>query len=145
MNFSGRRTVHFLGNLIPLLTHDYVENIACARSLHDGTLIRPMEAADQFDRDSDEWVTIWWQGDRNRSSDVLAGIAAANLINEFVQLQSLGKPPEYAKHLLILLSRHYHRKTGQNIFLRDDASVLCAVVEDAKRYWPDRVWDLLRK
>jgi len=145
MNFSGRRTVSFLGNLIPLLTHDYVENLACARSLHDGTLIRPMEAMDPFEKNSDEWVTIWWQGDRNRSSDVLAGIAAANLINEFVQLKSLGKPPEYARHLYILLSRHYHQKTGQNIFLRDDASMLCAVVEDAKRYWPDRVWELMRK
>ena len=146
MHFSGRKTVAFIANLIPLCTHEYVDGLLCARSLHDGSLIRPMKSEEPFEEDSDEWVTVWWQGDPNRSSDVLAGLLASKLICKFVQLQSVGKSAKQAKDLLEHLAAHYEHKTGQNVFLyTDEDSQFSEIVEGAKRYWPDAVWESLKR
>lgn len=146
MHLSGQRSVRFIANLIPLFTDDHVDGLHCARSLHDGSLIRPMQSDEPFEEESDEWVTVWWQGDPNRSSNVLAGLLVSKLISEFVQLQSVGKSAKYPKDLLEHLSEHYKVKTGQNLFLyTDDDSELSAVIEGAKRYWPDAVWEILKR
>ena len=146
MYFSGRTTAAFIANLIPLFTHEFVEGVLCARSLSDGSLIRPMQSREPLKADSDEWVTVWWQGDPNRSSDVLAGLLASKLISEFVQLQSVGKPRKYSKDLLEHLAEHYQHKTGQSIFLyTDEDSGVSEIIETAKRYWPDAVWEILKR
>ncbi len=146
MHLSGRKTVNFISNLIPLFTFEFVDDVLCARSLHDGSLIRPMQSNEPFEEDSDEWVTVWWQGDSNRSANVLAGLLASKLIADFVQLQSVGKTEKYSRELMARMSEHYQVKTGQSIFLyNEEQSELSQVVDAAKRYWPDAVWELIKR
>jgi hypothetical protein len=68
MTNKSQAVVHFLASLIPLYSGEQHEGTWCARSLHDGTLVLPV---DESDRDEERGtVRVRWQGDPARASDV---------------------------------------------------------------------------
>lgn len=67
---SSQRYVNFIGSLIPLYQQEFVNEKWCARSLRDGTVLLPQEQLD--DGLDDRWITVWWQGDRHRESELTA-------------------------------------------------------------------------
>ncbi len=109
-----------------------------------------MPLADQTDPfdDPDEWVTVWWQGDKARASDLPANLVASNAVVEFVMFHSVGKDAGYSSNLLTHLAEHYAHKTGGSLclpYLDDEETPLSRAIRSAKRFWPDAVWELLKK
>ena len=92
-----------------------------------------MQCEEPGEEGEDEWVTIWWQGDKHRKSEVLAGLIASRLIAEFVQIQSIGKSAGFPGRLLTHLASHNERKTGQHTFFYpDDENAIFKALEKAK-------------
>lgn len=148
MSKASDETVAFIANLIPLYTHLTKGPGLQAMCLRDGTLIMPVSNDDDPYDDPDEWVTVWWQGDESRASDLPANLVASNAVVEFVKFHSVGKDAEYSGNLLSHLAEHYERKTGGSLYLpylQDDATTLSKAIKNAKRFWPDAVWELLKK
>jgi hypothetical protein len=144
MHLSGKHTVGFIANLLPIFTFDQVNDLNAARSLQDGTLIRPLVV----DEPCDEFVEVWWQGDSGRSTHVMTDLIASRAVVDFVRFHSVGKDPDYSKQLLDHLREHYEHKTSRSLYLPyadDGQSVGGNIIKGAKRYWPDAVWEILKK
>ncbi|PTU72792.1 hypothetical protein [Pseudomonas mangrovi] len=146
MHLSGEDAVLFISNLAPLYTLERVGNLTGARCLRDGTLILPVQVDEPLPAGESAWVKVWWQGDRLRESEHLAGLIASNALIEYVQLQSVGKPAAYTEALLDHLAQHYEFKTGEGLFLHTDPeSPISKASERIKDYWPDAAWSLICK
>jgi hypothetical protein len=109
----SHRIVGFISNLAPLYDYEVVNGVGCARSLSDGTLILPMDEAKD---DEPCFVTVHWQGDPARRSEVLGVELASLAVIRYVELQSVasGQPAksEYAR-----LAEHFTFKTGGSLML----------------------------
>lgn len=146
MGQSSQRYIDFIGNLTPLFQHEQVEQLWCARSLRDGTLLLP-----QLDIDEsldDDWISVWWQGDRHRISNVDGTQLASIALVDYVQYHSTGKPTQHSADLLEHLSQHFVFKTGGCLHLpyaEDELHALGKIFDVAKRYGPDLAWDVLKK
>lgn len=64
MSPKSQAIVGFLANLIALYEGERRDDVWCARSLADGTLIFPVDETD-WDEERGT-VRVWWQGDAQR-------------------------------------------------------------------------------
>lgn len=147
MHRTQNRHINFIANLIPLYQGEWHGDLYCARSLRDGTLLLPHQ---DDDGGNEELITIWWQGDSSRSTDVTASIVASNAVAEYVQQASLGKSPEYATALLLHLMQHFEHKTGDSLYLpyaQDDQEMdgLAKIIEAAKKIGIELALECLKK
>lgn len=143
---TSQRYVNFIGSLLPLYQQEQISELWCARSLRDGTLLLPQLQID--DRQDDHWITVWWQGDRNRASEVDGTQMASIALVDYVQFHSAGKPPKHLVDLLEHLSQHFTFKTGEHLYLpyaEDELRAFGKVLDAVKRYGPDLAWEGLKK
>lgn len=146
MTYSGQRVVDFIANLAPLYHSEDVGRRRGARSLRDGTLM--LAQLDDDSEPEDARVTVWWQGDPNRSSDVPAYLLASNALVSYVQFHSTGHDVEHAANLLEHLSQHFGHKTGATLYLpyqEEDFAFLGKVLKITKNVGPKVAWEILKK
>jgi hypothetical protein len=115
MKMTGHNFISFLQGLSPLYTHDHVNGLVGARSLEDGTLILPF--LDEDESMEEEWITIWWQGDQQRSSDVQAIFYISHALMRHCQFHCTGKSSKTVLDMYEGLARHFTFKTGQSLML----------------------------
>lgn len=146
MSQSSQRYVSFIGNLMPLYQHEQVDNLSAARSLRDGTLMLPkLDIDDSLD---DDWITVWWQGDCRRASNVDGTQLASIALVDYVQFHSAGKTPQHLAGMIEHLSQHFTFKTGGHLHLpyaEDELQAFAKILEMVKRYGPDLALDALKK
>lgn len=133
MEGSSQRYIDFIANLIPLYQHEAANDLSCARSLRDGTLLLPRHDLDE--NSGDDWIVVWWQGDPMRASDMQAFQLASIAVVDYVQFHSAGKGVDHAAGLLAHLSQHYEHKTGGSLYLpyaEDNSHALGKIVAIAK-------------
>ena len=146
MDQSSQRYVDFIGSLMPLYQQEQVNQLWCTRSLRDGTLLLP-----QLDIDEsldNHWITVWWQGDSQRTSDIDGTQLASIALVDYVQFHSVGKPSQHLTDLLEHLSQHFTFKTGGSLYLpyaEDELRSFGKVLDTVKRYGPDLAWEALKK
>jgi hypothetical protein len=102
--------VAFLGNLTPLYVHERVGAVRSARSLHDGTLILPVDESECEEERGE--VLVHWQGDPARSSKAQGDYLAALAIERYVRLHGAGATEESIAAELWFMARHFEFKTG---------------------------------
>lgn len=142
---TSQRYVNFIGNLMPLYQQELVREQWCARSLRDGTLLLPKDIEESQE---DHWVTVWWQGDCQRASEVDGTQLASIALVDYVQFHSAGKPFQNLANLLDHLSQHFTIKTGDRLYLpyaEDELRAFEKVLDVVKRYGPDLAWEALKK
>lgn len=107
--------VRFIANLLPLYSGERHNERWCARSLHDGTLILPFSADE--DPNDEGWVSILWQGDAQRQTEVLGEQIATLALERYVRLHGTGASEEAIAAELWFMAKHFHFKTGCEIYL----------------------------
>ena|SRR5690606_10445833 len=113
---KSRSVVSFIANLMPSYHGRSLNDVVCAESLDDGTLIIP-DQSDELDRHDDGWVFVRWQGDAGRQSEVLADSIATVAVVRHVQLHYAGQPIARMASEIEGLSQHYEFKTGGHLYL----------------------------
>lgn len=91
MSGKSEAIVSFIANLLPLYSGERHNERWCARSLHDGTLILPFADEDSND---EGWVSVLWQGDAQRQTDVLGEQIATLALERYVRLHGTGASME---------------------------------------------------
>jgi hypothetical protein len=107
--------VGFLANLMPLYAYENRDGIGCARSLHDGTLIWPVDESD-WDEERGA-VRVHWQGDPLRESLVDGDQIATLALERYVRLHGTGASEEALAAEMWFMARHFHFKTGCHVYL----------------------------
>lgn len=107
--------VGFLANLMPLYTHEARDSVWCARSLHDGTLILPVDESD-WDEERGT-VRVHWQGDPARESLVDGEQIATLALERYVRLHGAGASEEAIAAELWFMAEHFRFKTGCHVYL----------------------------
>ena len=107
--------VSFLANLLPLYTSATYEGVNAARSLVDGTLVLPVDCADE--PDNDDWVKILWQGDPLRFCEVNGSNYATPAVVEYVRMHHIGCSREQVRWELERMAQHFTFKTGGGLYL----------------------------
>ncbi|GLQ89512.1 hypothetical protein [Dyella flagellata] len=104
MTGLSQRIVDYVAELTPLFTFQFADGHDCALSLTDGSLYMPV---DESGHEKEEgWVTVLWQGDAHRRSELPGPLLAYQAALRCAQLHGIGKPPwEVSAHLEILLAR----------------------------------------
>lgn len=115
MNDKSAAIVSFLGNLMPLYTHEDRDGIRCARSLQDGTLIQPVDESDWNEECG--IVRIHWQGDAQRESLVGGEHIATLALDRYVRLHGVGASEEAIAAELWFMAEHFHFETGCHVYL----------------------------
>ncbi len=110
---TSHRIVNFIGGLLPLYVREEVDGVWCARSLTDGNLLIPLAAEEGND---DEWVTVHWQGDPNRSSVVHGTFLATAALARYIEVHSISSRKE-TKDEYAILADHFTRKTNASLVL----------------------------
>lgn len=108
--------VRFIANLLPLYTHEIPDNVCFARSLTDGTLIKPIKFDDLDDNEQDK-VLVCWQGDENRTSVVQGDFFVTPILERYVRLHGVGHDEEAVAYELHFMANHYTFKTGGRLYL----------------------------
>jgi hypothetical protein len=112
--------VSFISKLLPLYIEEPVDGVFCARSLRDGTLIRPVEEPPE---DEDGRVEIWWQRDAAHSY-VVQGIFVVQLaLSDYVAFHMRSAPQRYAVQMR-QLAEHFELKTGRSLGVDDGDGML---------------------
>ncbi len=107
--------VAFLANLLPLYTHENHDGIWCARSLHDGTLILPIDES-SWDGECGN-VRVQWQGDALRESEVDGSFFPTLALERYVRLHCTGASEEAIAAELWFMAEHFRHKTGCEVYL----------------------------
>ena len=107
--------VSFLANLLPLYTSATYEGVNAARSLVDGTLVLPVDCADE--PDNDDWVKVLWQGDPLRCCEVNGSSYATPAVVEYVRMHHLGCSSEQIRCELEHMAKHFTFKTSGSLYL----------------------------
>lgn len=115
MGNKSSAIVGFIANLMPLYFGEHHENSWCARSLQDGTLLLPFSAGE--DSGDEGWIRVYWQGDRQRQTEVLGEAIAALALERFVRLHGTGIDEEAIAAELYFLAQHFTFKTGCYVYL----------------------------
>lgn len=124
---QSQAIVDFIANLIPLYDGEGVEGVWCARALSDGTLILPLEG----DGECDAFVTVRWQGDPLRTSQVLASLIATLAVGRYVEFHSIAKTPKETRIEIERLAEHYRFKTGNSLHFETIDPALADLVSKA--------------
>jgi len=104
--------VSFIANLLPLYHGEHDEGMWCARNLHDGSLILPVA-----EDNGDGLVCVHWQGDGQRKTEVLGEFIATLAVERYVRLHTAGASEAAFAAELWFMARHFHFKTGGEIYL----------------------------
>lgn len=81
--------VSFIANLMPSYQFRVVNDVACAESLDDGTMIVPV-LDEQTDAVGDAWVSVRWQGDPGRQTEVQADSVPTIAVVRHIRLHFAG-------------------------------------------------------
>ena len=133
MSTQSEAIVGFIANLLPLYDGERHNNLWCARSLADGTLIMPTEESDD---DGIGWVRVRWQGDQRREREMHGDMFASLALERYVRLHGVGYSEEAIAGELWYMARHFHFKTGCEVYfpqLREPPSRLRKVGRAAAR------------
>lgn len=131
MTEKSTAIVGFLANLMPLYTFEGRDDVLCARSLYDGTLILPV---DESDWDEERGIVrVHWQGDSQRETLVDGDQIAALALERYVRLHGVGVSEEAIAAELWFMARHFHIKTGCHAYLPQLREPAHPVVRTAKR------------
>lgn len=117
MSEKSQAVVHFLASLMPLYVGEQHEGTWSARSLHDGTLIFPVDESD-WDEERGT-VKVHWQGDPARTSEVDGPYLATLALERYVRLHGAGASEEAIAAELWHMAQHFTFKTGCEVYLPD--------------------------
>ncbi len=115
----SQRIVYFISKLSPLYMYEKVDDLDCARSVYDGTLISPVLDKEGADLDDElDWVKVSWQGDSSRSS-IVHGTEIAHLaIVRYAEIHALPELPiSITKNKFQHMAEHFNFKTGASLNL----------------------------
>ena len=115
MKGKSVEVVRFLANLMPLYDGEQHGALWCARSLHDGTLIAPIDES-EWDEERGR-VRVHWHGDPARECEVEGELLAAAALERYVRLHGVGNSEEAIAAELWYMARHFHVKTGCEVYL----------------------------
>ena len=115
MSDKSKAVVAFLANLIPLYCPEQVDGAWCARSLHDGTLIMPVDESD-WDEPVGT-VRVRWQGDAAREHEADGTFVATLALERYVRLHGMGASETSIAAELWFMARHFEFKTGCSVYL----------------------------
>jgi len=115
MSGKSEAVVGFIANLLPLYDGERHEDLWCARSLIDGTLILPID--DSHDDDQLGWVRVRWQGDPTREQETRGDMLASVALERYVRLHGAGHDEEAIAGELWYMAQHFHFKTGCDVYL----------------------------
>jgi hypothetical protein len=115
MSGKSEAVVGFLANLLPLYDGERYEGLWCARSLIDGTRIIPIDESSSDDEQG--WVRVQWQGDPSREQETRGDMLATVALERYVRLHGAGYDEEAIAGELWFMARHFHFKTGCDIYL----------------------------
>lgn len=115
MTGKSKAIVGFLANLMPLYAHEQHDGVWCARSLHDGTLILPVDESD-WDEERGT-IRVHWQGDAQRETLVDGDQITTLALERYVRLHGVGASEEAIAAELWFMARHFHFKTGCHVYL----------------------------
>ena len=119
MSEKSQAIVQFIASLLPLYTDVQVEGRTCALSLIDGTVVAPVIDPNIDPADDDGWLTIYWQGDSTRRTEVSATLYASQAVLRYIELRSAGLPPEAFRREREGLAQHFVFKTGATLYLAE--------------------------
>ena len=119
MSEKSQAIVRFIANLLPLYTHAEFEGRTCALSLLDGTIVAPVVIPDIDPLDDDGWLTVYWQGNPERRTEVSAPLFASQAVLRYIELRSAGLPPESYKYERERLAQHFEFKTGSVLYFAE--------------------------
>lgn len=119
MSEKSQAIVDFIANLLPLYTHVQLEGQTCALSLLDGTIVAPIVAPELDPLDDDGWLTIYWQGNPERRTEVSATLFASQAVLRYIELRSAGLPPEAFRGERDGLAQHFEFKTGSTLYFAE--------------------------
>lgn len=131
MSGKSEDVVGFIANLLPLYDGERHENLWCARSLIDGTLILPID--DSHDDDQLGWVRVRWQGDPTREQETRGDMLASVALERYVRLHGTGYNEEAIAGELWYMARHFHFKTGCDVYLPQLREPLHPLIRAGKR------------
>lgn len=142
----SERVVGFIANLLPLYDGERVGEVWCARSLSDGTLIKPVPDEEGIE---DVWVDVLWQGDESRTSRILSFLIASNAIARYAELHTaFSHPKSVVRTEAQRMAEHFTFKTGQSLVFHTpdaDEELLYWLREGAKRLGKDAIISVLKK
>ncbi|MBQ4853510.1 hypothetical protein IMW82_02280 [Rhodanobacter sp. B2A1Ga4] len=115
MSGKSEAVVGFIANLLPLYDGERYEGLWCARSLTDGTRILPIDESDSDDEQG--WVRVQWQGDPSREQETRGDMLATVALERYVRLHGAGYDEEASAGELWFMARHFHFKTGCDVYL----------------------------
>lgn len=125
---SNQRIVAFIANLLPLYVGEWVGNQWCARSLVDGTLILPFQGSEAH---ADEFVSVLWQGDPQRRTEVQAVFVASLAVARYGELHHIASGSKETKVEMQHLSHHFSVKTGEELVFEEHGSDMMEVLARA--------------
>jgi hypothetical protein len=125
---SNQRIVAFIANLLPLYVGEQVEDQWCARSLVDGTLIVPLQGSEEH---SDEFVSVLWQGDPQRRTEVQAVFIASLAVARYVELHHSASHSKVMRAEMQHMAHHFTVKTGDALVFDEPGSDMMEVLERA--------------
>lgn len=143
----SERVVSFIANLMPSYQCCLVNDVPSAQSLDDGTLIIPV-LDEQSGAAGDAWVSVRWQGDPARQTEVQADSVAAIAVVRHMRLHFAGQPLERMAREMEALAQHYEFKTGGSLYLpyeRAPVGVLPVVRTAVSRLGESAVIEILKK
>jgi hypothetical protein len=115
MSGKSEAVVSFLANLLPLYDGERDDDLWCARSLVDGTLILPIDESDSDDEQG--WVRVRWQGDPSREQETLGSMLATLALERYVRLHGAGYDEQAIAGELWFMGKHFEFKTGCSVYL----------------------------
>lgn len=124
----SHRIVQFIGGLLPLYVEEQVDRVLCARSLSDGTLICPV---DEPAENENGFVTVCWQGDRARQTEVQGVFMASLAIARYAELHHLAQGAKGVREEVERLSHHFTVKTGESLTFEQPDSELWELIGEA--------------
>lgn len=110
MSTLSQSIVDFIAQLHPLYTSQFAEGRECALSLLDGTLILPVDESSSEKEEG--WVTVFWQGDSNRSSEVPGMQLASVAIWRHLQASGYGRSDEETAARRKQMLDQFQHRTG---------------------------------
>lgn len=141
---QSKAIVGFIANLIPLYDGENFDGVRCARSLSDGTLILPVMGDDEDEGDA--FVTVHWQGDPLRTSQVLASFMATLAVGKYVEFHFMAESSKDTRAEMARLAEHYRFKTGDSLsFDAAESGMADLVGKAASKYGELTVIELLKK
>lgn len=138
--------VGFIANLMPIYTGQKIDDSWCAVSLTDGTIIAPAPQAG--DDEDDDWVVVYWQGDRSRRTEVQGSLFAGQALLRYIELRGIGRSSDELRRERDGLAEHFAFKTGASIYLAEgyeDSELQRVLRKAASKFGPAFVVTAVRK